>query len=289
MPFEPTPPLSVIIPTRNRVKSLERSLDSLFKCIDSELPNTEVIVIDGGSTDGTVELLRRYGSRIAYWVSEFDSGVAEAFNKGLAKATAPIIRVLGDDDEVLPEGLALFVRILKERPEYDIVAGHNAPWFEEPDGSKVKIWQERFCGEVGWQDFQKYGRPKFLIPEVCFIRKSLYEKVGGYDTSLRWFGFLDHFYRALSAGARIFVVPVPILITYQTWQSDTRVNIANPAFKGEYLGVIRKHVGPMWGAWHYFDGTLNPVKLLKRWGFHPRRVYGHISSAAKNALTKTTH
>src|SRR5262249_11688586 len=161
-----------------------------------------------------------------------DSCVAEAVNKGLEKARAPIIRVLGDDDEVLPGGIGLFVRILNERPEYDVIAGHNIVWLEEPDGSRSRNPQERFCGAGTRKEFVKFwARPKFIIPEVCFFRKSVFDKVGGYETSLRWFGFLDHFFRVLSLGLRLFVVPVSILNTYHTLESDSRANALNPHFR----------------------------------------------------------
>jgi hypothetical protein len=122
----------------------------------------------------------------------------------------------------------------------------------------------------------------------------VFDKVGGYDLSFRWYGFLDLFYRALASGCRFFVVPITILNTYQTWQSDTRVNIQNPAFRAEHLRVTRKHLGAIWGAWHYFDGTLNPARLFvwflrraaAKLGFHPRKIYGRFSSSIKNALLK---
>src|SRR5437016_1946889 len=98
---ERMPLLSIIIPTLNRAKYIERCLLSVFNEIETDYPNTEVIVIDGGSKDGTVDILKKHSHKITYWISEPDSGVSEAINKGITKAQGEVIRLLGDDDELL--------------------------------------------------------------------------------------------------------------------------------------------------------------------------------------------
>jgi glycosyltransferase len=285
--------VSICICTKNRVQLLKRAIDSVVSCCEHEALEAELVVIDGASTDGTRSLLESYGNRIAYWISEPDSCVAEAVNKALAVARGDAVLLMGDDDELLAGQLGVLLQIFAEHQEYAVVAGHNQVWFEELDGSKVTCYQEKFSGNVGWQDFVKYGRPKFLVPEVCLFRRSVLEKFGGFDASLKWFGFLDLFYRMLAAGHLFFVVPITILNTYQTPFSDTRSNLGNNAkFSREYRRVIRKHVGVYWGLWHYFGGKLNPinvayvllVRLASLTGIHPRRIRDRFVRRMKTSM-----
>src|SRR5579862_3666470 len=105
------PLISVILVTHNRAEYLERALLAIFAAV-KEYPNTEVIVIDGGSTDGTVDLLDQYTPRIAYWRSEPDSSVGEAVNKGLARAHGEFIHLAADDDEIYPSALRMMAAFL---------------------------------------------------------------------------------------------------------------------------------------------------------------------------------
>src|SRR5690348_134930 len=91
--------VSIIIPTYNPGKILVKALESV---ITQDYSNTELIVMDGGSTDGTVSLLQQYNIHIAYWKSEPDSGIYDAMNIGIAKATGTWLLFLGADDELMP-------------------------------------------------------------------------------------------------------------------------------------------------------------------------------------------
>lgn len=87
--------ISIITATYNSATTLRQTIESV---LNQDYPNIEYIVIDGGSTDGTVKILQDYSSRIAYWVSEPDSGIYDAFNKGIRAATGDYIQFLGSDD-----------------------------------------------------------------------------------------------------------------------------------------------------------------------------------------------
>jgi glycosyltransferase involved in cell wall biosynthesis len=262
-PPDKRPELSLYIATKNRVKIFERSLVSILREVESERIDAEIIIIDGGSTDGTVDVLRRHQDRLAYWISEPDSCMAEAANKAIARVRADVIFAIGDDDELVPGRLRMMLETVKRLPEFGVVAGHNDVYVEKPDGQVEPYFVPKFRGEVTRSDMCKWGMHHgILVPETCFFRKEVFQKHGGYDLKWKWWGFLDLFYRFINNGVRFFVVPIPILKTYQTMQSDTWTNLNNPKFWEEFFRVIHKNTSWRWWLWRWLDGTFNPSRKL---------------------------
>jgi glycosyltransferase involved in cell wall biosynthesis len=242
-------------------------LQSLFRQIDSELPDTELIVIDGGSTVGTVDLLKQYNDRISYWLSEPDNGVADAFNKGLRLARGKIIRAVGDDDQVIPGGLATIVNYLVEHPECDAVGGHNHVFLEDPAGKLTTDPQTKFTGDVSIDVLRAFPHGGVFIPECVFFRREVLEKHGGYDESFRYWGYLDFFFRLIKAGVRIRIIPENILITYQTPVSDSIKQNGSGRWIQEWTMVQKRHSNLYWKAWHAFGQEfkmLSPIKWIFR-------------------------
>lgn len=274
-----SPRLSIVVVTRNRADLLRRSLASIFREVQNDYGNAEVVVIDGGSTDGTVEVLKQYQSHIAYWSSEPDSGAAEAANKGIFRSSGEIIRLIGDDDEFLPGRLALMMQVVDNLPEYGVIAGHNDMYEEFGPGDERFVPQQRFRGELSRRQMYQWGNAcGIIIPEVCFFRRSTLLVHHGYRETLKWWGFLDLFLRMINSGTRFFVLPIKILKTYQTLKSDTFANLSNPAFWEEFYAVVQEHAGLRWRLWHQYGGTLRPDRVAtfyakqvcKATGFHPR-------------------
>lgn len=116
-----TPLVSLITPSYNQGQFLEQTIHSVIK---QDYPKIEYLVIDGGSTDQSIEIIQKYGSRITYWVSEPDKGQAEAINKGLALAKGEIIGWLNADDMLLPGTIQLAVETFQKNPEVDVFYGH---------------------------------------------------------------------------------------------------------------------------------------------------------------------
>ena len=107
------PKISIIIPNYNHATFLERCILSV---IDQNYPNKEIIVIDGGSTDNSVEIIKRHSEHIAFWVSEKDKGTFEANNKGLRKMTGDYWGVLNADDVFLPGTLSTVAEVVRQNP-----------------------------------------------------------------------------------------------------------------------------------------------------------------------------
>src|SRR5512139_2492235 len=112
--------VSIITPSYNQAPYLEQTIQSV---LDQEYPHIEYLVIDGGSTDNSVEIIRKYAKRLTYWTSEKDRGQAEAINKGFARAKGDILAWLNSDDYYLLGTIPAVVRCFEEHPEIVMAYG----------------------------------------------------------------------------------------------------------------------------------------------------------------------
>jgi glycosyltransferase involved in cell wall biosynthesis len=112
------PRVTIVTPSFNQAGFLEETIRSV---LSQEYPNLEYFIIDGGSTDGSVELIQRYANRLAGWVSEKDRGQADAINKGFSRATGEVIAWLNSDDIYCPGAIHAAVSALQAHPEYGMV------------------------------------------------------------------------------------------------------------------------------------------------------------------------
>lgn len=171
--FSSLPLVSIVTPSFNQAKFLEETIRSV---LDQDYPRIEYILIDGGSTDGSVEIIRKYAHRLAYWVSEKDRGQTDALNKGFAAANGSILAWLNSDDTYQPGAIRSAVDYLISHPRVGLVYGD------------LNFINER--GEIvgkfpaAQTDLARLRRGYVHIPQpAAFFRTDLWKKVGPLDPS----------------------------------------------------------------------------------------------------------
>lgn len=120
--------ISVITPSFNQGQYIEQTILSV---LDQDYANKELIIIDGGSTDNTVEIIKKYESRIAYWISEADKGQSDAINKGLAVARGDVFNWINSDDYLEPGALQAIADGFSEQPEKQIMCGYTHCFYNQ--------------------------------------------------------------------------------------------------------------------------------------------------------------
>lgn len=196
--------ISVITVCFNAVEYIEQTITSVMA---QTYPNLEYIIIDGGSLDGTVDIIRKYESRLAYWQSQPDRGIAHAFNLGLAQAHGDWILYLNADDFLLePTAIEQMAPHLFRHKDADVVFGQMVSLTREKDPKPVPL-----CKIGGhpwrWQEFRKVN----MIPhQAAFTHRHFFDRVGGFDESFHLAMDYDLFLRAKDR-LRAQFVPIPLV------------------------------------------------------------------------------
>jgi glycosyltransferase involved in cell wall biosynthesis len=198
------PQISTITVCFNAAEFIEQTIQSV---LSQSYPRVEYLIIDGGSTDGTVEIIRRYESRLAYWHSRPDRGIAHAFNLGFKQAQGDWLLYLGADDLLLgPTVLEEMAPHLVRHEDADVVFGNMISLTREQDPQPVP-WCK--IGGHAWR-WPEFRRRNMIPHQAAFTRREYFERVGGFDETFRVAMDYEHYLRA-GEGLRAQVVPLPLV------------------------------------------------------------------------------
>lgn len=190
--------ISIITPSYNQALFLE---DAILSVIGQGVPDLEYIIIDGGSTDRSTEIIKQYASHLAHWVSEPDEGQADAINKGFKLASGEYIAWLNSDDLYLPGAINSAIDALEANPELGMVFG-DAITIDTQGRPLNKL----VFGDWGLKDLMAF---RIICQPGVYMRRSVLVEAGYLDTSYHF--MLDH--HLWLRMARL----APILHVSQTW------------------------------------------------------------------------
>ncbi|MFQ5923649.1 MAG: glycosyltransferase family 2 protein [Anaerolineales bacterium] len=170
------PLVSIVTPSYNQGEFLESTVQSV---IQQDYPRIEYLIVDGGSTDSSLQIIRKYEERISSWISEPDAGQAEAISKGFARASGDILAYLNSDDLYRPGAVAEAVEFLLDQPEVGMVYG-DADYIDESGQIIGKF-------PAAQTDYKRLRRGYVHIPQqAAFFRAELWDQVGPLDPTFQF-------------------------------------------------------------------------------------------------------
>ena len=186
------PRISIVTPSYNQAKFLPETIESIQR---QGYPNLEHIIIDGGSTDGSVDIIRKYERHLAYWTSGKDSGQSEAINKGFRKSTGVLFNWINSDDVLFPNALRRIAETYVRDPDAAIFFGDHARSDHEAHIKRISavpspsaVMPDRWVFPFGQQS--------------TFVASRFFRRVGGVREDLHCIMDMDLYYRIFVAGGR---------------------------------------------------------------------------------------
>ena len=195
------PRISIITPSLNQGQFIERTIKSV---LSQDIEGLEYFVIDGGSTDETLSVLKRYNDRVS-WVSEPDDGHSDAINKGILRSSAPILGWLNSDDIYYPGALEKVLDYFKDHQEADVVYG-DANHINAEDEVIEKYPTE----EWNWE---RLIETCFISQPATFLRRDIIDRYGLLDVSLRYSMDYEYWLRLGKEGVKFVHIPQVLAAT----------------------------------------------------------------------------
>lgn len=217
------------MPSFNQFEFIE---ESILSVINQNYPSLEFFVIDGGSTDGSVDIIKKYEKNITWWVSEKDNGQSHALNKGFNKATGEFICWLNSDDIFFPNAFFSIARAFEENPGAALISGTGVKI--DGEGNVIK--------QLHYRSFdKKLIRKRFyILQQSTFFRRKVLKKLGFVDETLHFTMDWDLILRVVSkCCAHSINVPIGKFRIYNTTKTQT----GSWERKREIAMVARRHNG----------------------------------------------
>jgi glycosyltransferase involved in cell wall biosynthesis len=255
------PLISIVTPSYNQARFLEATIRSV---LEQDYPHIEYLIVDGGSTDGSLEIIQRYADRLAWWVSEPDQGQTDAINKGFARARGEIFAWLNSDDTYAPGAVSQAVAFLQSHPQVGMVYG-DANLIDE-NGQVIGKFPARQT------DYRRLKRGYVHIPQqASFFRASLWKQVGPLDPTFYFAMDYDLWVR-IARLAPLHYVP-SLWANFRLHDTGKSV-VADDRCWPEMLRVHWRE-GGSWFSWLVLKAKLRPLVyawLPLRWRLWLRRM-----------------
>ncbi len=185
------PKISIVTPSFNQARFLEQTICSV---IDQQYPNLEYIIMDGGSTDGSVDIIKKYSHRLTYWESNKDNGQADAVYRGFEKATGEILCWINSDDFLLKGALTHVAEMFRRFPETQWLIGGCV--IVRESGKPITKF---FGSSPTFESLLCAGMQFYQMS--CFWKRDTFFRVGGFDRSLQFCFDYDMFLRLSQLGS----------------------------------------------------------------------------------------
>ncbi|MBN1536755.1 MAG: glycosyltransferase [Anaerolineales bacterium] len=211
------PKISVITPSYNQGEFIEATIQSV---LDQKYPNLEYIIMDGGSTDESVKIIKKYEKYFAYWVSEKDKGQTNAINKGFQRATGDILAWLNSDDFYYPNSFDYIVQAYHQYPDAGLYIGNGN--ITDRNGKVIR----RYSNYVGFDVDTLINGQSYILQPSVFINRIAFDKVGLLNETLHFEMDIDYWIRI---GKEFDVVVMDEILSAYRWYEDIKTNAG--AFK----------------------------------------------------------
>lgn len=237
------PTVCIVTPSYNQAPWIEATIQSVLR---QDYAPIRYIVMDGGSTDGTIDILRRYDRQIE-WVSQADNGQTDAINKGFARGGGEILTWLNSDDTLEPGAVRAAVEYLVKQPDIAVVYGDAN--FIDPAG--------RFIGRCA--HVEPFNRHRllhysdFIVQPAAFFRRSVFEAVGGLDPELNWAMDYDLWLK-IAKHHRMAYIP-RVMANYR-WFGANKTAMGGIKRIEEVERVARRHGAPQLPAYFCLEAVL---------------------------------
>ncbi len=234
------PKISIITPTLNQARFIEETIQSV---LSQAYPNLEFLVLDGGSTDGTLDILKKYSASLS-WTSEPDHGQVDAINKGLLKATGEVIAYLNSDDIYTPNTLLTVGKYFSEHPDALILTGKCTNM--DVNGVEIRSLIARYKNM--WLKFGNDANLRvlnYVSQPATFWRRQLLDSVGYFDPECRYAMDYDYWLRATRQHKLDFIDQT--LAKFRVYPTSITSSNSDAQFKEE-LRVAARYANPfqMW-------------------------------------------
>jgi len=223
------PKISIITPSYNQGQFLEETIVSV---LDQNYPSFEYVIIDGGSTDNSVDIIKKYESHLTHWVSEKDRGQTHAINKGFKKATGKIVNWLNSDDLLTPGALQVVGERFGEYPESEFCFGD----FDVIDKEGQIIFSRKSPPYHFHTLF--YGRQLSSQPAV-FFRRNVLAKIGYLDETFNFCMDLEFWIRAAQQGCIFHQIKKPLALARM--HGDAKTTRLQQVLHDEHKAVVRQY------------------------------------------------